>query len=220
MKILYHKDFSDEDSLFIHCMTSDASGFCSVMYNNKDDGMYVYDLHVSPDKQKSGIGSMMLNDIESLGSSLYKKVIYLKIDADSEELYRWFIKKGYIVYSSNEESLYLLKLLPSKLDLLLISESIDCTNIEGFNPNNYRVISIPSKSELLSYLSEFGLPREICFGDEFKNEDVYDYATEIVDYCLTNNLELPAYTIYIKDEEIKKKINELFNNFNTFNKDK
>ena len=219
MEILYHKDFSNEDQLLVHFMTSDTSGFCTVMYNNVDNGMYVYDLHVSPDKQKSGIGSMILNDVESLGATLYKKIIYLKIDADSEELHRWFTKKGYIVYSSNEEHLYLLKFLPSKLDLLLISEYIEHANIEGFNPSNdYRVILIPSKSELSSYLSNSGLPQEICFGYEFENEDIYDYATELVDYCLTNNLELPAYTIYVKDEEIKKKINELFNNFNTFNK--
>lgn len=82
---------------------------------------------------------------------------------------------------------------------------------------NVDVVWVASYQQFVAYITKHGLPDAICFDHDLgEEEDGYDCAKWLVNYCLDNNKPLPKYAIQSANPVGRENIDGLFISFNKF----
>lgn len=75
-------------------------------------------------------------------------------------------------------------------------------------------IGVRSYAEFVTYIETNGLPDFISFDHDLGlQENGFDCAKWLVNYCLDNEMELPDFTVHSQNPVGKKNIESLLNNF-------
>lgn len=79
-------------------------------------------------------------------------------------------------------------------------------------PDGY--LEVRSYAEFVAYITEYGLPDFISFDHDLGlEENGYDCAKWLVNYCLDNDLRLPEFAVHSQNPVGKENISSLLNNF-------
>lgn len=99
---IYHYT-NDKKISDIHLMRKDGLTFCHIYwYNDDNTTIYLESLSVDESIREQGIGTELINMCEEIGITLKAKFNILAVEICSW-MYDWYVKLGYIFYSTHTE---------------------------------------------------------------------------------------------------------------------
>lgn len=111
-KIITHWEQPSHTSIYF--FNSESGSMCRLTMYGGDNYGIISDLYVSPSYRCSGIGSQLIKECEDEIRKWcidYSKICVTKNTLQTDELLKYYEKRGYKIFESNEEQYIMLKSL-------------------------------------------------------------------------------------------------------------
>lgn len=109
-KIITHWEQPSHTSIYF--FNSESGSMCRLTMYDGDNYGIISDLYVNPSYWHNGIGSQLIKECEDEIHSKcvdYSKICVTKNTLQTDELLKYYIKRGYTIFESNGEQYIMLK---------------------------------------------------------------------------------------------------------------